>query len=89
MDYSFHEQLAKSTNNTIILNIFNFLYPYIKKAIIENVRGKKDLEETITSHQKILDLIKKRDFKEALESLESHFKYTKRTYYSLQNRLNL
>ncbi|MBM3709226.1 MAG: FadR family transcriptional regulator [Actinobacteria bacterium] len=57
-DYKFHQVLASSTHNIVIISIFNMIYPFLKYILSQTVDIPENLIETINDHSEIIELIK-------------------------------
>lgn len=76
-DYKFHQALAESTHNIVIINIQKIIYPFIKYILLQTVNMAEDLSETMDDHLELLKLIKSNDIKGANRIMKKHVERVK------------
>ena len=76
-DYKFHKALACATNNIVIENIFNLIFPFLRYMAVENVKNPERLNETLKDHFEIVESIKKKDMKKAKKTISRHIKHVR------------
>jgi len=57
-DYKFHQALAESTHNIVIVSMFNMIFPFLKYILSQTVNIPENLIDTLNEHAEILELIK-------------------------------
>ncbi|MGM0368417.1 MAG: FadR/GntR family transcriptional regulator [Actinomycetota bacterium] len=84
LDYEFHNKLADSTNNKVIKNYFDVIFPLLKYSISEILIDTTEIPgvmvDTYHDHKKIFEGIKSRNKKTAVESLKDHINFVKRNF---------
>ncbi|WP_326910853.1 FadR/GntR family transcriptional regulator [Sedimentibacter sp. MB31-C6] len=70
-DFEFHLIIAKSTKNSMFIQIFNIIYDVLYDAMTKVVM-KKGISAGLSYHKLLLDNIKKRDSKEVKKIMDEH-----------------
>ncbi|SIR60180.1 GntR family transcriptional regulator, transcriptional repressor for pyruvate dehydrogenase complex [Peribacillus simplex] len=90
-DLVFHRTLARSTNNQVIIDMYNNISEFFKKVRIE-MATYDDTKNALHYHQQILKAVKKGDsdrssklMKEHIEDVKSHYIKMVEEYRSVQN----
>jgi DNA-binding FadR family transcriptional regulator len=76
-DYKFHQMLAYSTHNKVIINIYNMIFPFLKYIITGTVHVPETLDETLKDHFEIVDSIKSKNLKKSREVISRHIAHVK------------
>ena len=75
-DKKFHYEIAKSSENILIINILNAASSLIEKSIIDVRNRILATEESVTTinslHRNILEALKNKDEKEAVKAMKNH-----------------
>ena len=83
-DVEFHTMLARCTRNSVIYT----LIPIINQAIpyFINITRRELVEQTIETHQQVLDAVRVRDGHAAAEAMRRHLEYNRR---NIENAISM
>lgn len=83
-DVEFHTMLARCTRNSVIYT----LIPIINQAIpyFINITKRELVEQTIETHQQVLDAVRARDGHAAAEAMRRHLEYNRR---NIENAISM
>lgn len=72
-DAEFHHKLIKKFGNNTFIKMNEEFHDSILKIGLRTLRKPNRMEITVGLHEKILDCLEKKDIKEAIEALETHY----------------
>lgn len=78
-DLVFHRTLALSTNNQVIIDMYNYISEFFKKLRIE-MAIYDDTKNALYFHQQILKAVKNRDAERSSNLMKEHIEDVKRHY---------
>ncbi|RNB90624.1 FadR family transcriptional regulator [Brevibacillus fluminis] len=85
-DLVFHNTLARSTQNGIILQVYNSIAEFFKKVRIE-MATEDDVHQALYYHKEILQAVKAGDSERSSKWMREHIEDVKQHYQKMLNRL--
>lgn len=76
MFLDFHISLVKSTENSQLISIFNYVIDNLARYLFIYIQSDNALEHTLTKHENILRLFKDGDYGKAKQELIEHITFT-------------
>ncbi len=77
-DYMFHQTLAKSTHNIVIISMFNMIFPFLKIILSQTVNVPENLIDTMKDHEELLEMIKNKKIADAGILIERHIERSRK-----------
>ncbi|MCL5072325.1 MAG: FadR family transcriptional regulator [Actinobacteria bacterium] len=71
-DYKFHQALAESTHNIVIISMFNMIFPFLKYILSQTVNIPENLIDTLNEHTEILELIESNKIELTGKTIKKH-----------------
>ena len=71
-DYKFHQALAESTHNIVIISMFNMIFPFLKYILSQTVNIPENLIDTLSEHTEVLGLIKSNKIEDTEKIIKKH-----------------
>ncbi|HKL43600.1 MAG TPA: FadR/GntR family transcriptional regulator [Clostridia bacterium] len=82
-DVKFHINLAKSTQNNVLLEIYSLIQELLKEYQLKIIKEKNILEKSLEHHKIILKAIKDKNPHKAKEIMKEHLNFTKKEFIDL------
>ncbi|MCP1358047.1 FadR/GntR family transcriptional regulator [Aneurinibacillus migulanus] len=81
-DLVFHETLARSTNNEVIIQVYNYISEFFKRIRIE-MAVYDDVENALYYHRQILNAIKKGEADKCSRLMRAHIEDVQQHYHGM------
>ena len=81
-DYSFHNIIVKSTENSLFYSIYKTLKAFMYEEIIQSQNDYTDPGMIVSEHQSIINTIKSGEINQSVETFSSHIE-------NIENRLRI
>lgn len=76
-DFGFHQKLAYLTNNTVVKNIYNLLFPFFKYIMKATVGIPTGLDNTLKDHREILEGLETKNLTKLEKVISRHISHVK------------